>query len=260
MKNSPAHTVKNDFTEVPRAGQVISDYTQAFWECPPELLNYTGNKKVEGLYQQIINLIPPHAWYGSPFAGSDAVFRYKRPSDYSKLNDIDINVYNAWEKFYGKNLSVGFENSCAFDFLKKHQYAQELSFMYCDPPYLESSTASQIQLYDHSLTLQEHKKFLSMVRKVKYNCMISHYPCAVYDTALKGWNWKDIPVCYHGSLQIERLYYNYETPVKLHDYRFLGKDCWERQRIKRKIARHINKLMLLPAVERNAILNSLRTI
>lgn len=255
-----ADTVNSDFTSGIPGHTDISDYTQAIWQCPPSLANYVGNKKVEGLYQQIINLIPPHAWYGSPFAGSDAVFRYKLKASYSNLNDIDINVFSAWSELYPDHKQVEFNNMPALDFLKKHQYAQEMSFMYCDPPYLESSTASQVPLYPHSMTLDDHKKFLSMVRTAKYNCMISHYPCALYDTMLKKWNWKDITVCYHGTPLIERLYYNYETPAKLHDYRYLGKNCWDRQRIKRKINRHISKLMDLPAVERNAILNSLKNL
>ena len=40
----------------------------------------------------------------------------------------------------------------------------------------------------------------------------------------------------------------------MHQYDYLGSDSWDRQRIKRKIDRHINKFTNLPEQERNCIL------
>jgi len=60
-----------------------------------------------------------------------------------------------------------------------------------------------------------------------------------------------------GTMATEYIWYNYPTPEKLHDYSFLGNDFTDRQRIKRKIARWSNKLKNLPALERNAIIDSI---
>ncbi len=53
---------------------------------------------------------------------------------------------------------------------------------------------------------------------------------------------------------------NYPQPEELHDYRYLGEDFVDRQRIHRKIQRHVDKLLGLPVLERNAILAALRSL
>jgi hypothetical protein len=62
-----------------------------------------------------------------------------------------------------------------------------------------------------------------------------------------------------GAEVTEAIYMNYPEPVKLHDYKLLGTDCWDRQRIKRKIERFIKKLKALPVQERNAIVHKIKT-
>lgn len=50
---------------------------------------------------------------------------------------------------------------------------------------------------------------------------------------------------------------NYPEPLELHDYRYLGRDFRERERIKRKKQRWKQKLSTMPALERYAILSEL---
>jgi hypothetical protein len=71
---------------------------------------------------------------------------------------------------------------------------------------------------------------------------------------LPGWNKEKKKVRYHNNTVNECIYYNYTKPSVLQTYEYLGNDCWDRQRIKRKIKRLFNKLMDLPEIERNAIL------
>ncbi len=52
-------------------------------------LTYPGGKNGAGVYQAIINQIPPHRVYVEAFAGSAAVFRHKLPAHTSYLIDID---------------------------------------------------------------------------------------------------------------------------------------------------------------------------
>jgi len=44
---------------------------------------YPGGKNGAGVYQKIINLMPPHDVYIEPFLGGGAVMRLKRPADQS---------------------------------------------------------------------------------------------------------------------------------------------------------------------------------
>jgi hypothetical protein len=47
---------------------------------------------------------------------------------------------------------------------------------------------------------------------------------------------------------------NYEAPVELHEYRYLGNNFRERERIKRKTKRWTAKLQSMPILERQALL------
>jgi len=101
----------------------------------------------------------------------------------------------------------------------------------------------------------DHKNFLQLARTGKFNCMISHYECDLYDEMLKNWNKEKFKVCYHGKIVDECIYYNYDKPETLLSYRYVGTDCWDRQRVTRKINRLVKKLNELPALERNAVMS-----
>ena len=60
-----------------------------------------------------------------------------------------------------------------------------------------------------------------------------------------------------GGVRREFLYMNYDEPEELHDYSFLGDDFRERERISKKIQRHVNKLSKLPLLERKAIVKAI---
>jgi len=55
-------------------------------------LTYFGGKAQEGVYQTIINQIPPHRIYIEPFLGGGAVMRYKRQAEKNIGIDIDKEV------------------------------------------------------------------------------------------------------------------------------------------------------------------------
>jgi len=53
---------------------------------------------------------------------------------------------------------------------------------------------------------------------------------------------------------------NYEAPVALHDYAYLGADYRERERIKRKRSRWVRMLNDMPTLERQAIIKELTSL
>lgn len=50
---------------------------------------------------------------------------------------------------------------------------------------------------------------------------------------------------------------NYAAPKRLHDYRYLGNDYRERERLGRKTKRWIERLNRLPELERQALLSAI---
>ena len=58
----------------------------------------------------------------------------------------------------------------------------------------------------------------------------------------------------------EWLWMNYPEPLELYDYRYLGKNFRERERIHRKIERWKNRLIAMDSLERHAIMAAIDEI
>jgi hypothetical protein len=78
----------------------------------------------------------------------------------------------------------------------------------------------------------------------------------MYDDALHGWNTFDFQASTRNGMATERLYMNYPAPVVLQDYRYLGKDYRERERIKKKTNTILRKIDSMNEIHRTAILSA----
>jgi len=218
---------------------------------------YPGNKNIPGLIHKIINQIPPCLNFCEPFAGSAAVstFLSLLPGVHLNffINDIDAVVTARFNYPAGSTVT----NLSALDFLStlNNSAARTDTFIFMDPPYHHSTRYNQTRLYVTEMSHNDHVQFLSSVIDIKSNCMIIHPACKLYDQALHTFRTVQLSVRYHNKTSIENLYMNYPGPEQLLTYVYTGKDCWDRQRIKRKGDRLIQKLSSLPAAERNYILD-----
>jgi hypothetical protein len=59
-------------------------------------VTYPGGKAGDGVYQSLINLMPPHKAYIEPFVGSGAILRLKRPAARNIGVDLDPDVVRWW--------------------------------------------------------------------------------------------------------------------------------------------------------------------
>jgi hypothetical protein len=59
-------------------------------------VTYPGGKGGAGVYQAIINLMPPHRVYVEPFLGGGSILKLKRPAIASIGVDSDEHVANDW--------------------------------------------------------------------------------------------------------------------------------------------------------------------
>jgi hypothetical protein len=245
-------------------------------------MGYPGGKSGSGVYQTIINLMPPHEVYIEPFLGGGAVMRLKRPA---RLNiGVDL-VASAklprWPEG-GSSLAAGGEGSSFLEappvlaraaenarsgdgssrfefrqadgigFLRSYLFTGD-ELVYCDPPYL-ASTRSGGRLYEHEMTDAQHRELLAVVRRLPCAVMISGYWSGLYARALRGWNRTSFQAMTRGGVATEWLWFNFPRPEALHDYRYLGANFRERERIKRKKARWTARLGRMPALERQALL------
>lgn len=226
---------------------------------------YPGNKNIPGLIQKIVNQVPECLNFYELFAGSAAVSNFlsvrSRPQGtvHFFINDLDPTVTDNREQVYPAGSTVS--NVPAEDILKIliSVPAGKETFVFLDPPYLESTRPGSPDLYKYDMITSDHRKLLSLVRDLKCNCMIIHPECFLYYQELKSFRKVPVTVRYHSKTSYEILFMNYPEPARLLTYDLVGTDCWDRQRIKRKGDRLIKKIQELPVLERNYLINRILT-
>lgn len=283
-------------------------------------MSYPGGKAAAGVYQTIINQIPPHDVYCEPFLGDGAILRRKRPARRNIAVELDRSVAEGFcdedvaAQFAGTGLEV--HCCCGIEWLKHHfrlyrvpgadaaaggdesggsrsraardaefaaraqpqktsagsaaaefrgngrrppvnGTARYRTFVYCDPPYLLSTRRSG-KLYRCELTDEQHEDLLDVIRRLPCDVAISGYSSPLYEEALQEWRCLRFPVITRGGRPaMESLWMNYPPPAELHDYRYLGQEKRERERISRKVRTWVKGLQRLPALERQAILDAI---
>ena len=224
-------------------------------------MNYPGGKNSS--YQKIINLTPPHATYIEPFAGSGAILRYKRPAVANIAIDADgaaVEALAAAIAASGDTSAYQFINADAITWLASYPFRGD-EFVYADPPYILSSRRQHRQIYRYELSDEQHIELLAILRRLPCKVMISGYWSELYDQALTccGWHIQTFEAMTRGgSIATEYLWMNYPEPIELHDYRYLGDNFRERERIKRKKQRWADRLQKMSILERRAILAVIR--
>jgi site-specific DNA-adenine methylase len=235
----------------------------------PNTGSYYGGKNGSGVYQAIINQIPPHKVYIEPFLGKGAIMRYKKPAPVYNIGcELDEDLINSfWNpaiKEQGLNIIVNHKNGIDFLHDVGHgetfiQYGKEV-FVYCDPPYLIESRKTPRARYKHEFLRADHIEFLDVVTRLPFNVAISCYNNDLYSDQLKGWRKIEFKAQTRQGSATEVLYMNYPEPEQLHDYSYLGKTFRERERIRKKLQRHVQGLKRLPIFERKAIIEAIVNI
>lgn len=211
---------------------------------------YIGGKSQSGVYQRIINLIPPHGVYIEPFLGSGAILRLKKPAPV-----ISYGVDRATPNPALRDLAHVIQG-CGIEFLENYPW-QGNEFVYCDPPYVLSTRGGR-EYYEHEMTDADHARLLAVLKSLPCPVLLSGYPSPLYEAALTGWEREEFEVMTRGhTWATEVLWFNYPRPAALHDVSFVGTNYRDRLRIKRKKARWAARLKRMPALERAALFSAL---
>ncbi|MCC7360523.1 MAG: DNA adenine methylase [Anaerolineales bacterium] len=214
---------------------------------------YTGGKGGPGVYQSIINQMPPHRVYIEAFLGAGSVLRAKRPAVATIGIERDAAVLlEHWKGTEVPNLTLLHAN--AIEWLAGHQW-QGGELVYLDPPYLMETRRDQRGYYAHELSDADHAELLGVVKSLPCYVLISGYWSELYARELKDWRY----TCFTtgtrgGGRATEWLWMNFPEPVELHDYRYLGRNFRERERIARQRRRWAARLARMSALQRQALL------
>lgn len=237
---------------------------------PESLAGYFGNKGRDGVWQRIINEIPPHKTFVEGFAGSAAVWRHIRPAAQSFLVDRERLVIEAWRDVSGRDLSTGLICGEFLDLVGAQcsaigVYTRPDSLLaaiadpdtvcYLDPPYLFELRGDRRYKQDLGFEL-EHRSLLRWCRGARCRVLISGYASELYDQALHGWRRLQYPTMTRGGVREEVLWMNFGPASSLHDARFAGGGFRERERIKRRAESWASMLKAMSPAERDRVMLS----
>jgi site-specific DNA-adenine methylase len=223
---------------------------------------YPGGKAQSGVYQKIINQIPPHERYFEIFAGGGAVLLTKRPA---KMSNIAVDIDARAAASLAKKIEVaglpGANVICgdAISFLKTTVFTPS-DFVYADPPYLfETRAGGRRKIYTNEFgDVDEHRRLLIMLLNLSCRVMISGYWSSLYAEMLQSWRTVTFQVRTRGGrMADEWLWMNYPVPTELHDYRFLGENFRERERLTRIRRRWVARLERMQPKERYMLMAAL---
>lgn len=258
-------------------------------------MSYPGGKNGAGVFQKIINLMPPHERYFEPFLGGGAILRLKLPAKRNIACDLvgsqisamkvciagkveaagiivdadgrrrrrspvsamrDRGSGLAGKREWGPEISYRLFRGCGIRLLETAIFSPT-DMVYCDPPYLMETRRGR-RIYEFEMSTIEHRQLLRAIRKIKGMVMISGYWSSLYAEMLEGWNSIHFEAMTRGGrTATEWLWFNFEPPVELHDYGYLGEGFRERERIKRKKQRWTSRLQRMDRLERQALLSAI---
>jgi hypothetical protein len=222
-------------------------------------VSYPGGKGGPGVYQRIINLMPPHDTYIECFLGAGAVLRHKRPAARSIGIDIDETVLGAWRGDEVPHLSLVQHDAIAYLQSRDSWSGREL--VYCDPPYLRSTRRSARSLYRYELGDGQHEELLFTLRTLPCPVLVSGYQSRLYERLLAGWRHIEFGTTTRGnSAATEVVWANFNPPVALHDYRYLGDTFRDRERHKRRIARWTRRLQGMDIYQAASLLAAMQDL
>ena len=216
-------------------------------------MHYPGGKGASGVYQRLINQIPPHRVFIETHLGGGAIMRFKKPAEINIGIDLDKDVLNAWQK----TGQIQLIHADAINYLATYPFIGD-EFIYVDPPYLSYTRQSDRAPYKIDYSEEQHIALLEMLATLPCNVMISGYCSPLYERHLAEWRVQSFVVRTRSGAEAEEfIWMNYPAPVELHDYSYLGETFRERERIRRRIERWRARLESLPPLERNALLSAL---
>lgn len=216
-------------------------------------MHYPGGKGASGVYQRLINQIPPHRVFIETHLGGGAIMRFKKPAEINIGIDLDKDVLDAWPK----TGQIQLIHSDAINYLAAYPFIGD-EFIYVDPPYLSYTRQSDRAPYKIDYSEEQHIALLEMLSTIPCNVMISGYCSPLYERHLAEWRVQSFVVRTRSGAEAEEfIWMNYPAPVELHDYSYLGETFRERERIRRRIERWRARLESLPPLERNALLSAL---
>lgn len=214
---------------------------------------YTGGKGGPGIFQAIINQMPPHRVYVEAFLGAGSVLRHKRPAESTIAIERDGHVLAT--RWRGNEIP-GLEliEADAIHWLNVRRWRGD-ELVYADPPYLMETRRTQKGYYRHELSTADHRRLLRVLKALPVPVLVSGYWSELYACELQDWRSISFTAwTRRGQPAIEWLWMNFPEPQTLHDYQHLGRGFREREKLTRQRRRWRARLARMTPLQRGALL------
>lgn len=211
-------------------------------------MRYPGGKGK--CFQQLINLMPAHGVYIESHLGGGAVLRHKRAADTNYGIDIDPDVIRRWQQRHPTLCTL--VNTDAAAFLEEFPFRGN-ELVYSDPPYV-SSLRRRARVYKYDYEIDQHERLLRVLKGMNCRVMLSGYEGTLYARALQGWRKVTFSAQSHMGPRTECVWMNFDPPAQLHDGSFLGSTFRERQTVRRRHSRWLDRFDRMAAGERQHLL------
>lgn len=197
--------------------------------------------------------MPPHSTYIESHLGSGKVLLNKKPAQKNVGIDADKTVIEYWRRT-NPNLCTLVHGDAA-EFLAEYPFLGT-ELVYADPPYVKSTRLRQ-DIYTHEYSDDDHEQLLRILKSLPCSVMLSGYPSTIYQDHLADWRKVTYSVRTHVGIREECVWMNFPEAVKLHDGSYLGATFRDRQTIRRRQHRLLDRFERMDTVERYHVLRLL---
>lgn len=217
---------------------------------------YPGGKTGDGVYQTIINEIPPHDVFISGFLGHCAITRIKKPAGVTFGIEPNQRTIDTWDALRMANPKDDLLNTMHIyrgeflEMIKRIPLTALIKpFIYLDPPYPKDTRRSKADIYLFEMEDLDHTELLKWCVKQTVPICISSYPNDLYNDMLADWRSITFEAQTRVGTATEIIYMNYDKPKHLHDYTHIGDDYRIREVYKKRCKSIIRKFQALTPYE-----------
>lgn len=245
--------------------------------------SYFGGKGAEGIWQWHINNTPPHRVRIVPFAGHCFLSRKMAGCEQIVLCDLDAEVIDWWRSSGQLPPNAVLHHGCGLELIRStlspglsslpagspetslvanivrngDGISRESVFVYVDSPYHPDTRTSRHR-YPFDMGAEQHSRMIEFLSQLDVPVMVCGYAHPEYNATFGDWIRKTQNAMTRGGPRTEVIWMNYQTTA-LHDYRWLGSNFRERDKLTRRERRMIAKLAGLPHMERQRFLSIVGT-
>ena len=116
-----------------------------------------------------------------------------------------------------------------------------------------------VKIFDKQFKTKNRKGYFTFKRKLAMN-LAAQGRFVEAEIELREVLTEAIGLTGKTSIETARIWMNYPPPVELHDYRYLGDDFRERERITKITKNWVARLKKKPVLERNALLSAMNSL